>query len=195
MTVTMTPKRVKPPRTLARWMGAGMLALAAGLTLPVAAQPGPGMGRPGMDGPHGGPGMGGPDMMMMGDPAHMGRGVDRMLDGLGVSDAQRSQIQQIVQAASTEMRAQHEAGRALRDKGLQLLTAPTIDATAAEALRQQMQVQHDQASKRMLQTLIDVARVLTPEQRAKLGERMKLRRDAMQERMQRGAPRVTEQKG
>ena len=195
MTVTMTPKRVKSPRTLARWMGAGVMALAAGLTLPAAAQPGPGMGRPGMDGPHGGPGMGGPDMMMMGDPAHMGRGVDRMLDGLGVSDAQRSQIQQIVQAASTEMRAQHEAGRALRDKGLQLLTAPTIDATAAEALRQQMQVQHDQASKRMLQTLIDVARVLTPEQRAKLGERMKLRRDAMQERMQRGAPRVTEQKG
>lgn len=195
MTVTMTPKRVKSPRTLARWMGAGVMALAAGLTLPAAAQPGPGMGRPGMDGPHGGPGMGGPDMMVMGDPAHIGRGVDRMLDGLGVSDAQRSQIQQIVQAASTEMRAQHEAGRALRDKGLQLLTAPTIDATAAEALRQQMQVQHDQASKRMLQTLIDVARVLTPEQRAKLGERMKLRRDAMQERMQRGAPRVTEQKG
>lgn len=195
MTVTMTPKRVKSPRTLARWMGAGVMVLAAGLTLPVAAQPAPGMGRPGMDGPHGGPGMGGPDMMMMGDPAHMGRGVDRMLDGLGVSDAQRSQIQQIVQAAATEMRAQHEAGRALRDKGLQLLTAPTIDATAAEALRQQMQVQHDQASKRMLQTLIDVARVLTPEQRAKLGERMKLRRDAMQERMQRGAPRVNEQKG
>lgn len=195
MTVTMTPKRVKSPRTLARWMGAGVMALAAGLTLPAAAQPGPGMGRPGMDGPHGGPGMGGPDMMMMGDPAHMARGVDRMLDGLGISDAQRSQIQQIVQAASTEMRAQHEAGRALRDKGMQLLTAPTIDATAAEALRQQMQVQHDQASKRMLQTLIDVARVLTPEQRTKLGERMKLRRDAMQERMQRGAPRVTEQKG
>lgn len=141
----------------------------------------------------GGAMMGGPGMM--GGAAFMGRGVDRMLDGLGVSDAQRSQIQQIVQAASTEMRAQHEAGRALRDKGMQLLTAPTIDATAAEALRQQMQVQHDQASKRMLQTLIDVARVLTPEQRTKLGERMKLRRDAMQERMQRGAPRVTEQKG
>ena len=73
------------------------------------------------------------------------------------------------------MKAQREAGRALREQGLQLFTQPTVDATAAEALRQQMLAQHDQASKRMLQAMLDVAKVLTPEQRAQLAERMKQR--------------------
>jgi Spy/CpxP family protein refolding chaperone len=60
-----------------------------------------------------------------------------------------------------------------------------VDAGAAEALRQQMLTQHDQASKRVLQAMLDVSKVLTPEQRAKIGERMKQRQTIMQERMQR----------
>jgi len=48
-----------------------------------------------------------------------------------------------------------------------------------------MLAQHDQASKRVLQAMLDASKVLTPEQRAKLGERMKQRRAAMQERMER----------
>jgi Spy/CpxP family protein refolding chaperone len=36
----------------------------------------------------------------------------------------------------------------------------------------------------MLQAMLDVSRVLTPEQRAQFGERMKQRMQAMQERMQ-----------
>jgi Spy/CpxP family protein refolding chaperone len=64
---------------------------------------------------------------------------------------------------------------------MQLFTQPIVDANAAEALRQQMLVQHDQASKRMMLAMLDVSRVLTPEQRQKLGEQM-AQRHAMMER-------------
>lgn len=124
-------------------------------------------------------------MMFGGSPEHVGRGVDRMLDGLGATDAQRAQIKQIAIAAATDLKAQHEAGRALHEKGMQIFAAPTVDAAAAESLRQQMLAQHDQASKRMLQAMLDVSKVLTPEQRAKMAERMKQRGAMMQERMQR----------
>ncbi|MEP7296666.1 MAG: Spy/CpxP family protein refolding chaperone [Burkholderiales bacterium] len=136
----------------------------------------------GMEGPGGrGHGM----MMFGGSPEHVGRGIDHMLDGLGATDAQRSQIKQIAMSAAADLKAQREAGRALHEKGMQIFAAPTVDAAAAEAVRQQMLAQHDQASKRMLQAMLDVSKVLTPEQRAKMAARMKERRATMHDRMQR----------
>lgn len=134
--------------------------------------------------PHGGRGMfDGPGMMGPGMMA--GRGIDHMLDGLNASDAQRTQIRQIAEAARKDLQAQREAGRALHDRAAQIFTAPNVDAAAAESVRQQMLQQHDQASRRMLQAMLEVSKVLTPEQRAKLGERMKQRSEMMRERMQR----------
>jgi Spy/CpxP family protein refolding chaperone len=40
-------------------------------------------------------------------------------------------------------------------------------------------------SRRMTQAMLDVARVLTPEQRARLGERMRDRQARMEDRMKR----------
>jgi len=111
--------------------------------------------------------------------------IDHMLDGLGVTDAQRTQIKQIAIAAANDLKAQREAGRALHEQGMQLFAAPTVDAAAAESLRQQMQAQHDQASKRMLQAMLDASEVLTPEQRAKMVERMKQRGAMMKDRRER----------
>jgi Spy/CpxP family protein refolding chaperone len=165
----------------ARFAAVGVLVIAAaGAAVNANAQ---GMGGHG----HGdGAGM----MMFGGSPEHAGRGIDRMLDGLGATDAQRAQIKQIAIAAATDLKAQREAGRALHEKGMQIFAAPTVDAAAAESVRQQMLAQHDQASKRMLQAMLDVSKVLTPEQRAKMAERMKQRHAIMQERMQREhAPR------
>ena len=138
---------------------------------------------------HHGPGRGGPDgpgmMMFGGPPEQAARSVDRMLDGLTATDAQRAQIRQIVTTAAAELKAQRDTGRGLQEKGMQIFTAPTVDAGAAESLRQQMSAQRDQASKRMLQAMLDVAKVLTPEQRAKIGERMKERQAVLRDRMQR----------
>ena len=160
-----------------RWLVAAvLLAVTATVAVSAWAQRGPG-------GHHGG-GFGGP-AMFMGSPEHIGRGVDHMLDGLNATDAQRSQIKQIVQQAAADLKGQREAGRALHERGMQIFTAPTVDAAAAESVRQQMIQQHDAASRRALQAMLDISRVLTPEQRAKIAEHMKQRQEAMKERMQR----------
>lgn len=132
------------------------LAAALGLAgLAVQALPG---GAP--PGPHGGPGM-------MGGPP-----VEQMLEQVDASEAQRSQVKQIMESAAEELRPQHEALRKLMAEGQALLTAATIDAKAFEALRLRSQAQQEQISKRMSQALVAAASVLTPEQRAKLAERM-----------------------
>jgi periplasmic protein CpxP/Spy len=170
-----------------RMMMLGMLvSLLAMLSLPVWAQPAsppPGMDGPGMGRMHHGGGMDG--MMFGGSPDRMGRMIDRMLDGLNASDAQRAQIKQIAAAAGADLKAQAQAGRALRERSMQAFTAPNVDAAAVEQVRQQMLQQHDQMSRRMTQAMLDVARVLTPEQRAKIGERMRDRQARMDERRQR----------
>ncbi|HEY0858439.1 MAG TPA: Spy/CpxP family protein refolding chaperone [Albitalea sp.] len=164
-----------------RWVAAGLvLAISATVALSAWAMPGGGHGR------HGG-GMGGMGShgMFMGSPEHMGRGIDRMLDGLNATEAQRAQIKQIAQQAATDLKGQRDTARALRQQSMQLFTAPNVDAAAAESLRQQMLTHHDASSRRMLQAMLDVSRVLTPEQRAKLGEQMAQRHQRMQERFER----------
>lgn len=144
-----------------------VLALAGGASVSALAQP---MGS-GMH--HGaGPGMGGPAAAM-----HLS---ERLLDEVNATPEQRAQIRQIMQGASTDMKARHESRRALRDQAMKLLAQPNVDAAALEALRQQMLAQHDQSSKRTMQAMIDASRVLTPEQRVKLADGMKQRRDMMQ---------------
>lgn len=111
---------------------------------------------------------GGHEMMAMG-----GGHVEHMLDMVDASDAQRSQIKQIMDAARADMKAEHETARKLRDQAQTLFAAPNVDAAAIEALRLQMSAHHDVISKRMSQAMVDSARVLSPEQRAKMAERMK----------------------
>lgn len=141
-----------------------LLAVAGTLAVSAWAQHGPGRG-----GDFGGPGL------FMGRPGHVGHAVDRLLKGLDVTDAQRAQIQQIAQAAAIDLKARHAATRGLREQGVQLFTAPVVDARAVEALRQQTLAQHDQASKRVTQALLEISQVLTPDQRKALAERIKQR--------------------
>lgn len=164
-----------------RWMLVSVLFVAAAtVAVSAEAQERP-HGMRGGDGGHGGHGM----MMFGGSPERMGRRIDHMLDGLNATDAQRAQIKQIATAAATDLRAQRETGKGLRERSLQIFAAPTVDAAAAESVRAQMLAQHDQVSRRTLQAMLDVSKVLTPEQRAKVGERMKQRGAMMHERMER----------
>jgi periplasmic protein CpxP/Spy len=153
-----------PTRLLSAAVIAAVLGTAA---LSVWAQPGG-------HGGHGGPGMQGGGMMGM--PLH-GRMAERMLDSVNASAEQRAQVKQITERAAAEMKAQHEAGKGLREQALKLFTQPVVDANAAEALRQQMLQRHDQASRRMMQTMLEISRVLTPEQRKQLADRMAQRGD------------------
>ena len=131
-------------------------------------------------------------MLFNGPPEHIARVVDHMLDGLNATDAQRVQVKQIAEAAAIDLKAQRDTGRSLRDKGLQAFAAPTIDAAAAESVRLQIIAQQDQASKRVLAAMLDIGKVLSPQQRARIGERMMQRQAMMLERMQRADRRSGE---
>ncbi|WP_280152604.1 Spy/CpxP family protein refolding chaperone [Piscinibacter sp. XHJ-5] len=177
-TMTVDEKMAGATRRGLRLMMAGVvLAVSATVALSAWAQP---------RGHHGGA-MGGPGLFM-GSPERIDRGVDHLLDGLNATDAQRSQIKQIARQAADDLKGQRETARTLRDKSMQIFTAPTVDAAAAESVRQQMLAQHDASSRRMLQAMLDISRVLTPEQRAKVAEHVKQRQQRMQERMQREHP-------
>jgi Spy/CpxP family protein refolding chaperone len=164
----MNTLKIAPNRYPFRLLVATMaLALSAGLAQTANAQPHEGHGGPGMGMMGIGPGMGAPHQM------------GRMLDAVGATDEQRSQIRQIMQGAMGDLRGQREAGRKLHQDMQALFTQPTVDARAVEALRQQMLAQHDQASKRMMQAMLDTSRVLTVEQRKTLADRMAQRRSMM----------------
>lgn len=156
-----------------------ILALAGGLTQTAFASPHHGQQRHGGGGAMGSmapiDGMGG---MVMGHPRQM----ERLYDSVGVTAEQRAQIRQIMDAARNELQAQREAGRQLHEQTRALFAQPTVDATQAEALRQQMLSRHDEASKRMLQAMLDVSAVLTPDQRKAIAERMSERREMMERR-------------
>lgn len=99
----------------------------------------------------------------------------RMLERIGASAEQRDQIRQIMEAARGDMKARRDEGKALRDKAAALFSQPDVDVAAVESLRKEMLQRHDQASQRMTQAMLEAAKVLTPEQRAKLAEAMKER--------------------
>ena len=198
-------------RRLQMMMFGTVLALLAAFSLSAWAQPapaassnerGPGMAWPrggehgpgmqgmhermegmhhGMGGMHGG--MGGGSMMFGGSPERMGRMIDHMLDGLNASDAQRAQIKQIMAQASADLKGQAQAARELRQRSMQVLTAPAVDANAAEQIRLQSMALHDQMSRRMTQAMVAAASVLTPEQRAAIAKRLQDRQARMEERM------------
>lgn len=159
-----------------RWAVAGSLLLvAAASVISVNAW---------AEGPQGGaPGHHGMKCHM--SPPHMGmmpfggRHLARMLDEVKATDAQRQQIKVITQAAEKDQAAQHESAQALHAQTLALLAQPTIDTAAAEKLRQQMVTSHDARSKQMLKVTLDIAQVLTPEQRAQLAAKMKQRHEKL----------------
>lgn len=162
---------------------AGLVSQAAFAAPPDGPMGGPISGP--MGGPMGGPGMhhgmGGPGGPGGAGPMGMGgRHMGRVLDMVNATPEQRSQIKSIMEAAHKDMAAMHENGRKLREQSLALFTQPTVDARAAESLRQQAVAQHDAASKRMLQAMLDAAKVLTPEQRKLLGDKMAQRRSMME---------------
>lgn len=153
----------------------GLIAIAATAFGAAAWADGPPGGRWGHHTAMAGPPPFGPGLFG-GPPERIERGVDRMLDGLQATDAQRAQVKRIAVATSKDLQAQREEGRELFERNRQLFTAPVVDANAAEQLRQQMLVQHDQVSRRTLQAMIEISRVLTPEQRATLAQTMKSHR-------------------
>jgi protein CpxP len=159
---------VEPPTGRRRgrsWLFVATIALAAALTGAVASRAvsqhhwhGPGF----MSGAF--------------DPARVEEGADRAVRHVAIElDAtaeQQDKLRSIVKGAVKDLLPMREKALAARQRGRVLLTQPTIDRAAIEALRAEQVALADAASKRFAQALGDVAEVLTPEQRRKIDDRL-----------------------
>jgi len=117
---------------------------------------------------------GGHDSMMMGmhgghSPEEMHQHFDKVLTEAGASDAQKQQIHAIMKdamdAEHADMKSFHDSCRQLKT----LLTAETIDEAAIAKVRDQQDQLVLATSHRLSDTMLAVAKVLNPAQRAKLG--------------------------
>jgi periplasmic protein CpxP/Spy len=115
------------------------------------------------------------------DPEEMARRLDwrigRMIKEVGGTTQQKDQIVAIVNAAMTDLKPLRDQRRESRRRGLELLAAPTIDRRALEQVRTTQMQLADTRSRRLTQAFADAAEVLTPEQRTKLAEHLKARRE------------------
>jgi Spy/CpxP family protein refolding chaperone len=102
--------------------------------------------------------------------------VERMLDGIDVSAEQKSRINAIVTATMNDMQPLRKQRTDARREAIEILTQPTIDRAKIEAFRVEKLKVADAASQRITQGIVDVAEVLTPEQRTALAEKYSRRR-------------------
>src|SRR4029434_5741684 len=142
--------------------------LVGGLNLYAHAQPGPGWWFRAGHGPGGSWRQGAydPDLVQ----ARIEFATDWIMSRVDASDAQRPQVNAIVQATVQDLAPMREQHHQNKQTMLQSLTQPTIDRMALGDIRRAELQLVERASERMVAALADVAEVLTPEQRTRLAE-------------------------
>lgn len=150
--------------TMARWSTAA--ALVAALAAPAAwAHGGKGMHGPmGLDG---GPMMGAP---MMEDGARRERMLERMAERLQLKPEQREQMRALAERSAQAMRPLHDEMRQLREEQRKLWQAPQLDEAAIAALRERSLRLHERIVTQREQAMLEMARILTPEQRQRMAQ-------------------------
>ena len=102
----------------------------------------------------------------------VGFAIGRLLTKVEASDAQKAEVQAIVEPLATEMQPLRETFAANRESMRRLLLAPEINRAEIEVLRSEQMDQADAISRALVTALADVADVLTPEQRSELAFRI-----------------------
>jgi Spy/CpxP family protein refolding chaperone len=121
-------------------------------------------GRGHFGGGHFGPHHGGPGSLAE-DAAHHARWLVRFVDG---TPEQEARVTELLAAAAPDFEALHERHRDAREAFFAALSAERVDRDALEALRAGELAAAEDASRKLVGLLADVAEVLTPEQRAEL---------------------------
>ena len=113
------------------------------------------------------------------DPAEVKERVERMVAHVAIeidaTDEQKTKLTAIFVSAANDLMPIRAEMMASRQAGelVGLLTAPTVDRAAIEAFRADKMSLAEQASRRIATALGEAAEVLTPEQRAEIGEKIK----------------------
>ena len=100
------------------------------------------------------------------------RRMQRILDRVGATPAQRDQIRAIWSGLRPQLRAERGQHKSLRQQMVAALTAPTINAGEVERLRKQSMASADKISALFTQGMVASAQVLTPDQRKLAGEEL-----------------------
>ena len=155
-----------PARRRRFWLYAGLAGVAGALaTLAACAQHGPGQGWGHHHGWHG-------PM----DPERIAQRVDkvveRVLSEVDATAEQKQKVSGIAKQTLADLAPMREKHQAARRQAVELLAAASVDRAALERLRADELRMAEDASKRLAQSLADIAEVLTPEQRTKLKERL-----------------------
>lgn len=104
---------------------------------------------------------------------HVAQMSEHIYAKVGATDAQKAQLDPIFAQAASDLAALHGQAAGGHDQALDLLAKDRIDRAALENFRADHMRVADEASRRMVQLLADVAEVLTPAQRKLLVDGLK----------------------
>ena len=104
------------------------------------------------------------------------RHTERILQRIQATDAQTQAIRAVVKKAREQRAPLMQEGRALHQEALQLWAQPQLDEKALDQLRMRMNAHHQRMTDANHGFMLEVARILTPAQRAQLAEAMHERR-------------------
>ena len=128
-----------------------------------------------MQGEFGGREMGGQGGMggMRGHGGPFGAGmIERIGSKVNATDEQKTKLTAIATKLNEGQAERQTAMQSMRQKSMELLSADPVDTNAIEQVRASQTAFMDEQSKRMSQAMVEVAQVLTPEQRAQLAKMM-----------------------
>jgi Spy/CpxP family protein refolding chaperone len=162
-----SPRSARRRRILYALLGAGALAVA--LAVAVGAQPlraaiqdGAGFHRPWRGG------WGHHRMTPEAAKEHAQVAVKWALRGIDASEMQQEQVNKVLGGAIEDLFRLKERHRANREAFAAKLGGTSIDRAALEEIRKSEMALADEASRRFVQAMADVAEVLSPEQRQAL---------------------------
>ena len=105
--------------------------------------------------------------------AKLTRAMKHVAIEIDATQDQQDKIVELISGAVKELRPMRDSMRAAAEEMRELLMSDTIDRAAMDRLRSERVAQADRVSKTLIDTLADVAEVLTPAQRKLLEERIK----------------------
>ena len=98
--------------------------------------------------------------------------VSRMLDRVDATEEQRERIGVLIETAFADLGSLRGGHGEAHEQVVAALLAEPVDEQALEALRAEHLARFDEASQRLLATLVEVGDALTPEQRTEIVEQM-----------------------